>query len=95
MFAEFTTAFRRADVLVLTDIYAAGESPIEGVTSERLQEAIKQRGQRQAHFIPQLVEQPQVLMPLLQPGDLLLTLGAGNIVRAGEQVLDLLKEHSG
>ncbi len=95
LFAEFTTAFRRADVLVLTDIYAAGESPIEGVTSERLQEAIKQRGQRQAHFIPQLIEQPQVLMPLLKPGDLLLTLGAGNIVRAGEQVLDLLKEHSG
>lgn len=91
LFAEFVTAFRRADVLVLTDIYAASEQPIEGVSSEHLQEAIKQHGQRHTHFIPQLVQQPQALLPLIQPGDLLLTLGAGNIVRAGEQVLELLK----
>lgn len=91
LFAEFVTAFRRADVLVLTDIYAASEQPIEGVSSEHLQEAIKQHGQRHTHFIPQLVQQPQALLPLVQPGDLLLTLGAGNIVRAGEQVLELLK----
>jgi len=90
LFAEFVTAFRRADVLVLTDIYAASEQPIEGVSSEHLQEAIKQHGQRHTHFIPHLVQQPQALLPLVQPGDLLLTLGAGNIVRAGEQVLELL-----
>jgi UDP-N-acetylmuramate--alanine ligase len=92
LFADFVTAFRRTDVLVLTDIYSAGEQPIEGVSSERLQEAIKQHGQRQTHFISQLVQQPQVLLPLLQPGDLFLTLGAGNIVRVGEQLLDLMKE---
>ena len=92
LFADFTTAFRRADVLVLTDIYPAGEQPIEGVTSERLLEAIKQHGQRQTYCIPQLVQQPQALAALLQPGDLLLTLGAGNIVRVGEQLLDLLAE---
>ena len=91
LFADFITAFRRTDVLVLTDIYAAGEQPIEGITSEHLQEAIKQHGQRQIFFITQLVEQPQALAALLQPGDLLLTLGAGNIVRAGEKVLEILK----
>ena len=95
LFAEFTTAFRRADVLVLTDIYAAGEKPIEGVSSEALQEAIRQHGQRQTHCISQLVQQPQALLPLLQPGDLLLTLGAGNIVRVGELVLDLLGPSKG
>jgi len=95
LFADFVTAFRRTDVLVLTDIYAASEQPIEGVTSERLQEAIKKHGQRQTHFIPQLVQQPQALLPLLQPGDLFLTLGAGNIVRVGEQLLDLLQEQKG
>ncbi len=95
LFADFVTAFRRTDVLVLTDIYAASEQPIEGVTSERLQEAIKKHGQRQTHFIPELVQQPQALLPLLQPGDLFLTLGAGNIVRAGEQLLELLKEQKG
>ncbi len=95
LFAEFTTAFRRTDVLVLTDIYAAGESPLEGVTSQHLQEAIKQHGQRQTFFIPQLVQQPEALLPFLQPGDLFLTLGAGNIVRAGEQVLAMLEKKQG
>jgi UDP-N-acetylmuramate--alanine ligase len=93
LFADFTTAFRRADVLVLTDIYPAGEQPIEGVSSEHLQEAIKQHGQRQTLYIPHLVGQPQALVALLQPGDLFLTLGAGNIVRAGEEVLALLQEN--
>ena len=90
LFADFVTAFRRADVLVLTDIYAASEQPIEGVSSERLQEAIRQHGQKHTYFIPELVRQPEALLPLLAPGDLVLTLGAGNIVRAGEHLLTLL-----
>ena len=94
LFADFVTAFRRADVLVLTDIYAASEQPIEGVTAERLQEAIKQHGQRQTLCIPDLVQQPAALLEHLQPGDLLLTLGAGNIVRAGERLLELLAVRS-
>lgn len=92
LFAEFTTAFRRADVLVLTDIYAAGEEAIVNVDSERLQEAIKQHGQRQTFFLPRLVQQPATLLSYLQSGDLVLTLGAGDIVRAGEQILELLDE---
>lgn len=91
LFDDFVTAFRRTDVLILTDIYAASEQPIEGVTSEKLLEAIKLHGQRHAHFIPDLVQQPQTMLPVLREGDLLLTLGAGNIVRAGEQVLALLQ----
>jgi UDP-N-acetylmuramate--alanine ligase len=90
LFTDFVTAFRRADVLVLTDIYAAGEQPIKGVSSERLQEAIKRHGQKQICFIPELVHRPEVLLPLIAPGDLVLTLGAGNIVRAGERLLTLL-----
>ena len=92
LFAEFTTAFRRADVLVLTDIYPAGEKPIEGVSSEVLQDAIRKVGQRQTHFIGNLVQNPSELLALLEPGDLLLTLGAGNIVRCGEAVLSLLHQ---
>ena len=95
LFADFVTAFRRADLLVLTDIYAASEQPIEGVDSERLQEAIKRHGQRQTYYIPDLVQQPEALLPLLAPGDLVLTLGAGNIVRAGEHLLDLLAAPEG
>ncbi|MDY0390920.1 MAG: UDP-N-acetylmuramate--L-alanine ligase [Desulfobulbus oligotrophicus] len=94
LFDDFITSFRRADVLILTDIYAASEEPIAGVDSETLLEAIKEHGQRQACFIAELVEQPQSLLPLLQPGDLLLTLGAGNIVRVGDEVLELLQASS-
>nr|WP_320010196.1 UDP-N-acetylmuramate--L-alanine ligase [uncultured Desulfobulbus sp.] len=90
LFAEFTTAFRRADVLVLTDIYPAGEQPIEGVSAQSLEDAIKQHGQRQTTYISDLVSNPENLLELLQPGDLLLTLGAGNIVKCGEDILALL-----
>ncbi len=90
LFDEFTTAFRRADVLVLTDIYAASEAPIEGVDSQALLEAIRRHGQRRVSLVPALEELPGALLAILRPGDLLLTLGAGNIVRVGDQVLELL-----
>ncbi|PIE60020.1 MAG: UDP-N-acetylmuramate--L-alanine ligase [Desulfobulbus propionicus] len=90
LFNEFVTAFHRADVLVLTEIYAASERPVEGVNSLSLQEAISQHGQRNTHFLPELVQKPAVLLDLLEPGDLLLTLGAGNISKVGEELLTLL-----
>ena len=92
LFDEFTTAFHRADVLILTDIYAASDEPIEGVNSESLLEAIKQHGQRQAHYHPDLSTLPDYLLDIIREGDLVLTLGAGNIVQVGEQLLDLLPQ---
>ncbi len=90
LFAEFTTAFHRADVLILTDIYAASEEPIEGVNSEALLEAIKRHGQRRAVYHPDLSTLPEYLLDLVRQDDLVLTLGAGNIVQVGEQLLDRL-----
>ncbi len=87
LFDQFQTAFHRADALILTDIYAASEEPIEGITSEHLLAAIKNHGQRNVHYVPTVEELPEALAPMLKEGDLLLTLGAGNIVRAGEQLL--------
>ncbi|MGI6656946.1 MAG: UDP-N-acetylmuramate--L-alanine ligase [Desulfobulbus sp.] len=92
LFTEFTTAFRRADVLVLTDIYPAGEAAIPGVDAEGLAAAIKAHGQRRTSYLADLVAQPEALLPLLEPGDLCLTLGAGNIVQVGERLLELLPE---
>ncbi len=92
LFNEFQTAFHRADVLVMTDIYAASEKPIAGVTTPRLLAAIKEHGQRNTQYVATVEELPGALADLLQEGDLLLTLGAGNIVRAGEQLLDRLGE---
>jgi UDP-N-acetylmuramate--alanine ligase len=90
LFNEFKTAFHRADVLILTDIYAASEEPIEGVHSRVLLEAIKQHGQRRAYYHADLSTLPGYLEEIIREGDLVLTLGAGNIVRVGEQLLDLL-----
>lgn len=90
LFEGFLTAFRRSDLLVLTDIYAAGEEPREDVTSAILHEAIRQHGQRQTYHLPDLIEQPDSLLALLEPGDLVLTLGAGSIGRLGDDLLSLL-----
>lgn len=92
LFDEFTTAFHRADVLLLTDIYAASEEPVEGISSENLMQAIKRHGQRGVRFTATVEEIPEALSALLQGGDLLLTLGAGNIVRAGERLLEGLEK---
>lgn len=90
LFDTFLTAFRRSDLLVLADIYAASETPREDISSAILHEAIKQHGQRQTYYLPDVVEQPDSLLELLEPGDLVLTLGAGSIGRVGEDLLALL-----
>lgn len=90
LFEEFTTAFHRADLLVMTDIYAASEQPIAGVTSESLLAAIKQHGQRNTHYHGEITSLSAYLAENVREGDLVLTLGAGNIVLVGEQLLDVL-----
>ena len=92
LYKEFQTAFHQADFLVMTDIYAASERPIPGVSSENLLVDIKRHGQRHIHFIPTVEGLAEELLPLLVEDDLVLTLGAGNIVRAGEELLDLLRK---
>ncbi|MCI5222939.1 MAG: UDP-N-acetylmuramate--L-alanine ligase [Candidatus Electrothrix sp. AR4] len=91
LFEEFATAFYRADVLILTDIYPAGEEPIEGVDSKALLEAVKRHGQRHAYHHSDLSTLPPYLLDFILEGDLVLTLGAGSIVQVGEQLLGLLK----
>lgn len=90
LFNEFITCFHKADFLVMTDIYAASEEPIDGVTSVGLLEAAKKHGQRNTLSIEQVENVAAELLPLLQDGDLVLTLGAGNIVTVGEDLLRLL-----
>lgn len=91
LFEQFLTAFRRSDVLVLCDIYAASETPLAGVSGEALAEAIRQHGQKQTLYLPEVLENPAKLLPVLEPGDLVLTLGAGSIGRLGENLLSLLR----
>ncbi len=87
LFKEFQTCFHKADYLIMTDIYAASETPIPGVSGESLLEATQKHGQRHTHFIKNVETMADELLPMLQENDLVLTLGAGNIVRVGEDLL--------
>jgi UDP-N-acetylmuramate--alanine ligase len=87
----FAQSFNNADALMVADIYAASEDPIEGVTSEALTEAIKRYGHKNATHIGPLEVAAEVLREQVRDGDLVITLGAGPVYRAGEQLLDLLK----
>ncbi len=85
-FDAFTSAFDEADLLLLTEVYAAGESPLAGATGEDLADAIHARGKTELHFTPELKDAEALLQGMLAPGDLLLTLGAGDVRRVGEAV---------
>jgi len=88
---EFASAFNNADVLLITDIYAASETPIDGVNSEVLTTRIKSYGHKQAIYIGALDNAPQLLHDYAREGDLVITLGAGSVHRAGDQLLMLLR----
>src|SRR6266705_1736487 len=88
---EFASAFNNADVLFVTDIYAASETPIEDVNAEVLTGRIKSYGHKNAEYIGALENGPQILGGTVREGDLVITLGAGTVHRAGDQLLALLR----
>jgi UDP-N-acetylmuramate--alanine ligase len=89
---DFTRAFNDADVLILTEIYAAGESKIPGVEAAELAEALRAHGHREVHFVADLDDVVERLAELAQPGDLVVTLGAGSISSLGARLLERLRE---
>jgi len=85
---EFCRAFNQVDVLVLTDVYAANESPIAGITGAALAEAIRAAGHKNVVFLSSMQEGIEHLLQEARPGDAVLTIGAGNVGRAlGELVI--------
>jgi UDP-N-acetylmuramate--alanine ligase len=84
---DFCRAFHQADALLVTDIYGAGEEPIDGITAEALARAIGERGHRQAAYAGDLKAAAQRLAAEAREGDVVLTLGAGNVWTAGEELL--------
>jgi UDP-N-acetylmuramate--alanine ligase len=89
---EFGTAFHQADDLYLLDIYAASEPEIEGLTTESLLEKIQSYGHRSAHYAPSMEEGVAAIAAASEPGDLIVTLGAGNVSQAAEKILEKLRE---
>lgn len=86
---EFSRAFFNADVVLITDIYAAGEPPIPGLTGKSLVDALFSHGQRDVHYCQKMEELPAMLVDLTQDKDLLITFGAGNITQAGIRFLEM------
>jgi len=88
---EFSRAFNNADVLFVTDIYAASEKPIEGINADVLTERIKSYGHKRAEYIGALDNAAEILHANVREGDLVITLGAGSVHRAGDQLLNMLR----
>ena len=92
LFREFLTAFNQADVLFLTGIYAASEDPIPGVKVEDLCEGIKGHGHKDVTLVPDKSQVMEHVLPRLRPGDMVITLGAGDVWKVGESLIQKLKE---
>ena len=90
LYRRFGSAFHLADMLIITSIYPAGEKPLPGVTSELIYNAARDAGHREVYLIEDLEEARKFLLKTLKEGDLFITMGAGNVWRTGEKLLEEL-----
>lgn len=88
---EFGVAFRGADILLLNGIYSAGEDPIEGVSGRTIYDSVLAQTDMKPIYVEDRAEVAGELAKLVQPGDLVLTMGAGDIVNSGEELLGMLE----
>jgi UDP-N-acetylmuramate--alanine ligase len=92
LYREFGEAFAAADAVLVTEVYGAGEMPQPGVNGKLIVDAIcETQGAPEVYYIPQQDDIPRVLREVSEGGDVVLTLGAGDISRAGEELLYLLE----
>lgn len=93
LFDEFTTCFSEADEIFMTDIYSAGEAPIEGITSAALYTRMREKLGTKLHFLPRTHLESGVAAAL-KPLDVVLTMGAGDVTKAGEPILNLYAQRA-
>ena len=89
---EFGRAFFNADILVVTDVYPAREEPIQGVSGELIVNAAREFGHKQVHYVPDKKNVPAFLKGIAQKGDMIITMGAGDIWKFGEEFISALKK---
>jgi len=87
LYDKFVTSFNQADLLIISTLYGAGEEPIPGVDSRSLYQGIRDHGHRGVHFCPNKEDIISLLLNEMRPGDLVLTLGAGDIHVVGTELL--------
>ena len=88
---EFGKAFVSADLLILTDIYAAGEAPIEGITGETILGEVRRQSGQDVIYLPKREKIATYLQQEARDGDLVITMGAGDIYKSGEELVELLQ----
>ncbi|HOP63764.1 MAG TPA: UDP-N-acetylmuramate--L-alanine ligase [Spirochaetota bacterium] len=87
---EFGQSFANADEIFLTEIYPAGEAPIEGISTELICQAVQKHENREARLIEKFEDIPAEVISCLKEGDVVLTLGAGDIYKSGQMILKKL-----
>jgi UDP-N-acetylmuramate--alanine ligase len=95
LFEDFSRVLSETDVLLMLEVYAASEEPIAGADARTLCRAIRARGQVDPVFVERIEELPRALNAVLNDGDVLLTLGAGNIGAIAAQLAETLTEQGG
>lgn len=90
-YQEFGRSFLNTDIFICTDVYPAREKPIEGVTGELISNATKSFGHRNVIYVEDKDDIPNVLNNLKQDGDIIITMGAGDIWKYGEKFVDMLR----
>ncbi len=95
LYRQFGEAFASADAVLVTEVYGAGEMPQPGVNGKLIVDAIcETRDHPDVYYIPQQDDVPRVLREVSERGDVVLTLGAGDISRTGDELLDLLEDRT-
>jgi UDP-N-acetylmuramate--alanine ligase len=95
LYDRFAVSFNDADLLVIAPLYAAGERPVTEVDSRSLASSIKEHGHRHVTAAADNDELFSILSGAVRPGDLVLTLGAGDIYRVGERLLEEMERRAG
>ena len=86
-YEEFGKAFLLSDVLVVTDVYPAREEPIQGISGELITNAAKQYGHKEVYYVPDKTNVPAFLQKIAKQKDIVITMGAGDIWKYGEEFL--------
>ena len=94
LFEEFGQSFFDAEVLVVTDIYPSREEPIEGVTGKLIADTARNYGHKDVHYVENKTELPDKLKDISEPGDIIITMGAGDIYKYGEEFTKIIKNRT-
>jgi len=92
-YKEFAHSLKESDVVIINDIYPAREEPIAGVSGKLIYDELKKKGHKNIKFIKKKENIPDFLFKIIKSGDLVITMGAGDVFEAGEQFIELLREN--